>query len=62
MLTDQSNHDYNQTFSFHDTSKTNWLICDITKTNNMYIIKDTIQEGSAVAISDGSFGITKRQD
>jgi hypothetical protein len=54
-MTGWSNHIDTQPFSFSEHSNTTWILNDADGINNSLAIKNSIQSGTAVAVSDGSY-------
>jgi hypothetical protein len=54
-LTGWSHHLNNTPFTFSEHSNTEWLLREVDIAQNINSIKYSIQEGSAIAVSNGSF-------
>jgi hypothetical protein len=55
ILTGWSNHDNNVPFSFMESHNTDWILKDTFCPANQTTILDSIQDGTVVAGSNGSY-------
>jgi hypothetical protein len=53
-------HDNMQPFSFQPSNNTDWLLDGASQPNNINTVKNSIEAGSAIAVSDGSFAETSK--
>jgi hypothetical protein len=60
ILTGWSNHDNSQPFAFHENCNTDWLLGSTSNPPNTASIRHSIENGSALAVSDGSFSDTRK--
>jgi hypothetical protein len=59
-LTGWSNHDDGEIFSFNKHSNTDWILQDSDGIDDITDIMNSLIQGTAIAVSDGSFLETKQ--